>query len=112
MPNEVNSEYHHNRQSNIELLRIIAMVMVTVLHVLNHGGILETHTFGAFENLIFWLIYSFYFVAVNIYDLITVYFMPTSQPKFSRLLKLSIQVETYSLICFFVHTHTTQLQKT
>ena len=29
MPNEVNSEYHHNRKSNIELLRIIAMGMVS-----------------------------------------------------------------------------------
>ena len=102
MSNEDNLKYHHNRQSNIELLRIIAMVMVTVLHALNHGGILEEYTFGTVVHWLFWLIYSLCFVGINIFVFITGYFMSTSQPNFSRLLKLSIQVETYSLICFFV----------
>ena len=97
-----NLEYHHNRQSNIELLRIIAMVMVIVLHVLNHGGIRDVYMFGTVGHWLFWLIFSLCFVAVNIFVLITGYFMSISQMKFSRLLKLSIQVETYSLICFFV----------
>ena len=88
-----------NRQSNIELLRIIAMLMVTTLHALGHGGVLEQYELGTLGYILFWTIETLCYVAVNVFVLITGYFMVTSEAKPSRLIKLYFQVEFYSVLC-------------
>ena len=88
-----------NRQSNIELLRVIAMLMVTILHALGHGGVLEQYEFGTLGYILFWTIETLCYVAVNVFVLITGYFMVTSESKPSRLIKLYFQVEFYSVLC-------------
>lgn len=87
------------RDIGIEVLRITAMFMVTVLHALGHGGVLEQYTFASFGYIFFWSIETLCYVAVNLFVLITGYFMVTSEVKPSRILKLMIQVEFYSLLC-------------
>lgn len=87
------------RTLNIELLRVIAMLMVTTLHALGHGGVLEQYDFSTPGYILFWTVESLCYVAVNVFVLITGYFMITSEAKPSRLIKLYIQVEFYSLLC-------------
>lgn len=87
------------RLSNIEALRILAMFMVIVLHYLDKGGLLTktTEAFGT-SSYVAWFIESFAIVAVNVYVLITGYFMCNSSFKISRVIKIICQVLWYSIL--------------
>ena len=87
------------RKNNFELLRIIAMLMVMSLHALGHGGVLNQYSVGTVGYTVFWLIEAFCYVAVNSFVLMTGYFMINSDFKISRIIKLMIQVEFYSILC-------------
>ena len=87
---------------NIELLRITAMLMVLMLHALGHGGILDSYEFGTLGYIVFWFLETICYVAVNIFILITGYFMTSLKMKFSRIIRLIIQVEFFSLFCLAV----------
>ena len=84
---------------SIELLRILAMMMVVMLHYLSKGGLLtsltEEFSGGAY---IAWLLEAFSIVAVNVYMLISGYFLVESGFKFGRLAELVCQVLFYSLL--------------
>lgn len=87
------------RMANLELLRCIAMMMVVVLHFLGKGNILGNLTekqLGSTKTAA-WLLESFCIVAVNLYMLISGYFLSTSSFKLSRLLKLWLQIWVYSV---------------
>ncbi|MCR4650614.1 MAG: acyltransferase [Lachnospiraceae bacterium] len=64
------------RDSNFELLRILAMCMIVTLHYLTKGlaieGLAER---GDFFNHICWLIYAFCMSATNVYVLVSGYFL-------------------------------------
>lgn len=87
------------RQNNFEALRILAMFMIIVLHYLDKGGVL-TSTAQPFtaESYAAWLVESFAIVAVNVYVLITGYFMCESSMKLSRVLQIICQVWWYALL--------------
>ena len=42
-----NREAGKERQANLELLRIFSMLMIVMMHLLNHGKILETTARGS-----------------------------------------------------------------
>lgn len=89
------------RMANLELLRCIAMMMVVVLHFLGKGNLLpslNSPNMGS-EGYTAWLLESFCIVAVNVYMLISGYFLCTSSFKFSRLIGLWFQILFYS-VCF------------
>lgn len=87
------------RMANLELLRCIAMMMVVVLHYLGKGGLLGDMTAGSLTTAqtAAWIIEAFCLVAVNVYMMISGYFLCTSSFKVSRLLKLWLQVWVYSV---------------
>lgn len=87
-----------NRMANLELLRCVAMMMVIVLHYLGKGGLLADLTGDSMDGVgvAAWLLEAFCIVAVNVYMLISGYFLCTSSFKLSRLLRLLIQVWLYS----------------
>lgn len=87
------------RMANLELLRCIAMMMVVVLHYLGKGGLLGDMTAGSLEakGIVAWVLESFCIVAVNVYMLISGYFLSSSSFKISRLVKLWLQVWFYSV---------------
>lgn len=84
---------------SIELLRILAMMMVVMLHYLSKGELLTslTQEFGA-GAYIAWLMEAFSIVAVNVYMLISGYFLVESGFKMRRLADLVCQVLFYSLL--------------
>lgn len=86
------------RFANIELLRIIAMLFVIVLHYLGKGGTLLAWGDDNFtvNSYIAWAIEAFALVAVNVYVLISGYFLVDSQFKIMRIIKLWLQVFFYS----------------
>ena len=84
---------------SIELLRILAMLMVVMLHYLSKGELLEAMTGPLSANgYIAWLIEAFAIVAVNVYMLISGFFLVESGFKAGRIAELVCQVLFYSLL--------------
>ena len=86
------------RQANIELLRIIAMLMVVTLHYLVKGQALVSliEDTGAL-NMLLWFVEALCIVTINLYVLISGYFLVDAEWKISRLVTLWFQVMFYSL---------------
>lgn len=85
------------RNYGIDLLRMVAMFMVTVLHVLGQGGVLgNTYGFSG-QYLVSWFLELAAYGAVNLYALISGYVGINSRFKASNLLVLWLQVALYSL---------------
>ncbi|MCM1048759.1 MAG: acyltransferase family protein [Clostridiales bacterium] len=103
-----NAGNSHNKQSvgvstprlaNMELLRIVSMLFVVVLHFLWKGDCLtplsqsEIPAYGYLA----WGLESFAIVAVNVYMLLSGYFLVESSFKVKRLLTLILQLWFYSI---------------
>lgn len=87
-----------NRQANFELLRIVAMLMVVAMHYLIKGNVASSMAEdGSGVNLLAWFVESACIVAVNVYVLISGYFLVTAEWKISRLLQLVLQIMCYSI---------------
>lgn len=86
------------RMANLEVLRCVAMMMVVVLHYLGKGGLLPDLTAPlSAQSTVAWLLEAFCIVAVNVYMMISGYFLCESSFKLSRLLQLWLQVWLYSV---------------
>lgn len=60
------------RNINIEILRIISMLMIVILHFLLHGNVLDNIMVKDYKNeTILFLLETISIVAVNIYILIS-----------------------------------------
>lgn len=92
------SIYKKERDANLEVLRVVAMMMVIVLHYLSKGGLLAdpSQNFSG-TNLLFWLVECFAVSCVNVYVLISGYYMVTSRFSFSKLFRTWGQVLFYSV---------------
>lgn len=87
------------RMTNFELLRIIAMMMVVMMHYFLYADLLPSMTdqVGQ-ENILALLLESFCIVAVNVFVMISGYFMIKSRFKFRRFFRLLFQVLFYTLL--------------
>ncbi|MDD3368267.1 MAG: acyltransferase [Lachnospiraceae bacterium] len=87
------------RQTNYELLRIISMCMVITLHYLDKGKILP-ELLGQMNiaGVLAWLLEAFCLVAVNVYVLISGYFLSQSEFHMQKLVRLWKQIFFYALV--------------
>lgn len=87
------------RMGNLDILRALAMMMVVVLHFLGKGELLGDVTASSMGSVgtAAWVLEAFCIVAVNCYMLLSGYFLCESEFKWSRLLKLYLQVWMYSV---------------
>lgn len=86
------------RQANFELLRIVAMLMIIVLHYLNKSNLTLLYTKEhTAVNYAMHFIVAFCIVAVNCYVLISGYFLVESAWKPGRVASLAAQILFYSL---------------
>ena len=90
------------RESNLELLRIISMIMIITLHLLNFGGFLNKFDYKTLEYNITWFLEALCFVAVNCYVLISGYFLVKSKFSLKRILRVWIEVIFYSTIIYII----------
>lgn len=94
---EVKAVNKKSREANLEILRVIAMLMVIVLHYLYKGGLLHDPSSDmSSANMLFWLVECFALSCVNVYVLISGYYMVESRFTFTRLFKTWFQVFFYS----------------
>lgn len=90
-----------NRNYGIDLLRIFSMFLITLLHSLGHGGILNNVKLGSVQYSVTWMIEIFAFCAVDIFALITgyVYYSDNNKKiKYSNYIKLWFEVIFYNLL--------------
>ena len=87
------------REVNFELVRIIAMMMVIALHYIIKGNMSQALSMdGSAENHLWWLVEAFCNVAVNVYVLISGYFLISAKWRVGKVIKLVCQVLFYSIL--------------
>ena len=87
------------RNPSFELLRIVAMLMILVLHYNSHAGVLPEPGVPLTKVGIFsTVLESFAITGINVYVLLSGYFLSASRIRLSRLLKLIAQVYFYTII--------------
>lgn len=90
------------RETGIELLRIICMIMVVYLHLLSYSGLLYGNVGVDLKSSFIWILEAFCLVAVNCYVLIGSYFLVDKKFSIKRIIKLFIQVLFYSVLIFII----------
>lgn len=87
-----------SRNTNLDLLRIISMLMVVCLHFFNHGGLVEDAlVYGEANWYLGNIIYAFCTVAVNCFVLISGYFLCNASFKLKKLASIWVQALFYSV---------------
>ena len=90
---------YSRRDANFELLRILAMFMVIVLHYLAHGGLLPEASVPLNRDTITGaVIESLCIAAVNVWVLISGYFLSRTGVSLKRLFKVLLEVWFYTII--------------
>lgn len=91
-------KYGYRRMANFEALRVIAMFMVIVLHYLAHGGLLPGQTEELSRDTVTGaLIESFCIAAVNVWVLISGYFLSKTGVSIKRLVRVVVEVLFYTV---------------
>lgn len=89
------------RNRSLDLLKMISMLLVIGLHFLYYGGFLEQYNTIKTNVLGYcftWILEALCYFSVDVFILITGYFMCESQMKTTRLFSLAKQVWVYSII--------------
>lgn len=103
---ELNPTPHSERNHGIELLRIFAMLLAAVLHVLKKGGVITASEGNLAAYSTVWLLEAAAYCAVNCYALISGYVGYSDRPKplrLARCIELWLQVVFYSVIITTVY---------
>ena len=92
------------RQSNIELLRIVGMLLIISHHYIVNSGIMETLSLqdhpAKFTFLTMWGMWGK--TGINIFILISGYFMCTSSLTIRRYCKIAFEWIFYNYVIFFI----------
>lgn len=93
-----------SRQSNIELLRIVLMLLIIAHHSVVNSGVTDCFDYHAVSgNMLFLQFFgAFGKIGVNCFVLITGYFMVTSKISAKKWLKLYLEVKFYTLLFYIL----------
>ena len=94
------------RKANIELLRLIAMMMVVTIHYIGRGHILENVQMFSGDYFLFNFWNSVIVMAVNLFVIISGYFLIESRIRVQKLIDIVIEVFIWSLGIYIVLTLT------
>lgn len=92
------------RNSNLELLRILAMLLIVAHHYVVNSGITNMYDIqNPTSNMIFLQLWGMWGkAAINIFILISGYFMCKSNLNLNKILKLYLEVKFYKIIIFIM----------
>lgn len=97
-----NTVVKKERQTGFEILRILAMLLICAVHVMNAGGMLS-HAEGGGALLWQRLLYSIFLISVNVFVLISGYFMVKSKFKVKKLFQLWLEVLFFSILTYILY---------
>lgn len=88
----------YQRNASIEILRILSMLLIIFLHSIIHSGVLEASNDNG-TMIFLWVRFTHMLtqVCVNVYVLISGYFLITSKFKLNKLVALWLEVVFYSV---------------
>ena len=92
------------RNSNLELYRIIVMLLIVAHHYVVNSGMmpeLEKDPLSA-KSIYFYLFGMWGKTGINCFVLITGYFMCKSQITIRKFLKLLLQIEFYNVLIYLI----------
>ncbi|MBQ7840027.1 MAG: acyltransferase [Lachnospiraceae bacterium] len=84
------------RQANLELLRIITMLMIVTIHMANHGDLITFAKQGTVSYYIVWILFGMGFGSITIYLLISSYFLIDAKFSLWKIAKMGGQVFFYA----------------
>lgn len=87
-----------DRQTGPDLIRILAMVLITMIHYIGYSGILEAEAFGSVNHLLLTALHSLSKAGVNLFVLITGYFMASKTVTIQKVVRLLVDVGFASVI--------------
>ena len=99
------TQMSNKRYYNLDVLRILSMIMIVILHYCFHGYHLTNTNSIGYNTKALWIIYTFCYCSVDIFVLISGYFLCKSEFKIKKIINLWIEVFFYSVIIgiiFFV----------
>ena len=94
-----------NRIIGIDVLKIAAMLLIVLQHLLFQGQILQAYETGTFAYALTQALYQLTFFAVNCYALATGFLCYKSKIRYSRIAGIWLQTFFYSVliyICFII----------
>lgn len=85
------------RNTNLDLLRIVSMLLIVFLHSIDHSGVLENAP-NCGGSMFFYVRFTYALcqVCVNIYIMLSGYFMVTSQFRLQKLVALWLEAAFYA----------------
>jgi len=83
------------RQPNLELVRIVSMLLVITAHLTNHGNLIYYTAYGSASYYIAWFLFGLGFISINLYVLISGYFLVDGHFTTWKLVKMAAQVWFY-----------------
>lgn len=100
----MSQEKKKNRDSNIELYRIIVMLLIVCYHYVIHSGIIEELSANPLsaKSLFFYVFGMWGKIGINCFVLITGYYMCKSTISLRKFLKLLVEIEFYNVLIFII----------
>lgn len=97
--------YNHKtlkRESNLELLRIVAMITIVAHHYVVNSGITNEFDYSSITlNMVFLQLWGMWGkTAINVFVMITGYFMCSRQLTVRRIAKIYMEAQFYTIIIF------------
>lgn len=87
------------REANLDLLRIVSMLLIIFLHSIDHSGVLENaENCGTGMYFYVRFTYAMCMVCVNIYVMLSGFFMVNSKFRLQKLVALWMEASFYSLV--------------
>lgn len=86
------------RDMNFELLRIIAMLLIVALHYITHSGLEKRLELYSFNYIWIDAVKALAMISVNLYVLITGYYMIKSKMKIKKVLYIWVLTLFYSIV--------------
>ena len=90
------------RLANIELLRALAMLLIVIYHFSSHGLVLQDYDFEDSNRFANWLLRGVGYIGVNVYILISSFFLCEGKFKTKKLFQLLLEVWFYSVFIYVI----------
>ena len=98
------------RNMNMDLLRIVSMLLIVLLHSIDHSGVLEKAiNCESVIDIYVMYVYAFTRVCVNCYVLLSGYFLVKSKFRLHKLIALWMEVVFYSFVIKLIFMLTGQI---